>query len=501
MRGVSVLAVLVAGCARTEFPAECDLYPERCCDLRPTVAVCAEVGGEVATDTGRETDVGCAGPLSEPCGSCGTRMRACVDGVLGAWGVCGGEGVCKPGATEDVSGGAACPGALEVRTRTCLSTCAWDADVCALPKGWSKMADPPAGFAPRSDHAQAWTGAEYVVWGGANGAGDAYFASGGRWSLKTNKWTTMASPPTGLERRSSATAVATGLAVLIWGGQVEGGYTTSKTAARNTGFAYFPATNDWTPMAASPLSKRSAHAAVWTGTQMIVWGGADLSLSPPEFADGAAYDPSTDKWALLPPAPIGARQFHAMSWNGTEVVVYGGMRGSLEPLGDGATFNPSTGVWKKISAPPVGRHFSGVALTTSGIFAAGGFTVVGAAEIQSDALLLAYATGWSKTPSISSASLSNPARVFPCAWCRASTCWTWSGCSSDGSATSFLGKLKAEPGGVTFDLTKSTWAAMGSAGEPTPRAARPVDTGAFVVVWGGTDCAGVVTSSGAIYVP
>src|SRR5437870_2349067 len=44
-------------------------------------------------------------------------------------------------------------------------------------------------------------------------------------------------------------------------------------------------------------SARWAHTAVWTGREMLVWGGSYLTvltLGFPERGDGAAYNPATD---------------------------------------------------------------------------------------------------------------------------------------------------------------------------------------------------------------
>ena len=52
---------------------------------------------------------------------------------------------------------------------------------------------------------------------------------------------------------------------------------------------------------------------VWTGRRMIVWGGYEVAVEGtgalPVFDDGAAYDPATNAWASLPPAPsLGGRR-------------------------------------------------------------------------------------------------------------------------------------------------------------------------------------------------
>ena len=40
-------------------------------------------------------------------------------------------------------------------------------------------------------------------------------------------------------------------------------------------------------------SPREEHTAVWTGTEMIVWGGIN---SPDVLNTGGRYNPSTDTW-------------------------------------------------------------------------------------------------------------------------------------------------------------------------------------------------------------
>src|SRR4029079_18734721 len=50
----------------------------------------------------------------------------------------------------------------------------------------------------------------------------------------------------------------------------------------------------WTPtnLTGAP-DARVSHTAVWTGSEMIVWGGSDENL---EINTGGRYNPSTDSW-------------------------------------------------------------------------------------------------------------------------------------------------------------------------------------------------------------
>ena len=67
---------------------------------------------------------------------------------------------------------------------------------------------------------------------------------------------------------------------------------------------------------------RYGAPAVWTGSEMIVWGGyegnSDTNL-------GLRYDPATDTWAETSRiAAPEARADHSAVWTGSELIVWGG---------------------------------------------------------------------------------------------------------------------------------------------------------------------------------
>ena len=48
----------------------------------------------------------------------------------------------------------------------------------------------------------------------------------------------------------------------------------------NTGGRYNPGTDSWTATSTTDApAARVAHTAVWTGSEMIVWGGWDVTLA------------------------------------------------------------------------------------------------------------------------------------------------------------------------------------------------------------------------------
>jgi hypothetical protein len=67
---------------------------------------------------------------------------------------------------------------------------------------------------------------------------------------------------------------------------------------------------------------RSGHTAVWTGTEMIVWGGEAGGFAL--LNTGGRYNPSTDSWmATSTTNAPSARTGHTAVWTGTEMIVWG----------------------------------------------------------------------------------------------------------------------------------------------------------------------------------
>ena len=66
-----------------------------------------------------------------------------------------------------------------------------------------------------------------------------------------------------------------------------------------------PSTDSWTATSTmNAPAARSSHTAVWTGTQMIIWGGYVLS-SEGELNTGGLYNPNTNTWAgVIPPTRL-----------------------------------------------------------------------------------------------------------------------------------------------------------------------------------------------------
>jgi N-acetylneuraminic acid mutarotase len=201
---------------------------------------------------------------------------------------------------------------------------------------WTSVADSIVNVpSPRTLHTAVWTGSEMIVWGGFSSG--AHFADGGRYNPVTNTWlpTSVVNNPPG---RSKHTAVWTGSEMIVWGGGAQND--------TNTGGRYTPTTDSWTltSTGTNVPSARSEHVAVWTGSEMIVWG-ATINFSTGSNT-GGRYNPSTNTWL---PTSTGAnvpsgRANPVAVWTGTEMIVWGGYDGGLYPR-TGGRYNPNTNSW------------------------------------------------------------------------------------------------------------------------------------------------------------
>jgi hypothetical protein len=194
----------------------------------------------------------------------------------------------------------------------------------------------------RTGPAAVWTGTEMIVWGGYNGA---FLNTGGRYDPATNTWGASTSTSGNVpSARYDHSAVWTGAEMIVWGGFNNG-------VELNTGGRYDPATDTWgTPTSTSGNvpSGRDGHAAVWTGSEMIVWGGTDTN-SQSGLNTGGRYDPSSDTWGA-PTTTIGTttpRISPGAAWTGADIIIWGGYTGGAHgsSLNTGARYDPSTDSW------------------------------------------------------------------------------------------------------------------------------------------------------------
>jgi hypothetical protein len=124
----------------------------------------------------------------------------------------------------------------------------------------------------------------------------------------------------------------------------------------------------WYDLDKGPLSDRDGAVSVWTGHELIVFGGVRQQGDPfpTPLTDGAAYDPATKVWRTIPDAPLRGGSPVA-TWTGTEMFVWvdpntesasNGPYWDTENAGNparprrpvtGAAFDPATNAWRSLA--------------------------------------------------------------------------------------------------------------------------------------------------------
>jgi len=220
----------------------------------------------------------------------------------------------------------------------------------------------------RVGHIAIWNGSRMIIWGGRNNTG--LLNDGALYDPASDTWSTLAlnNPP---ESRFGSVAVWTGSRLLIWGGN-------GATGPLNSG-SQLLFDNAGNPLSWQPInslnapSPRNGHTAVWTGSQMIVWGGANNSNT---LGDGAIYDPIADAWTALPQTdgPT-ARASHLAIWTGAEMIIYGGQNGSAS-LASGSAYDPIASTWRSLRNPgaPTARDHAGGVWTGTELLVFGGLS-------------------------------------------------------------------------------------------------------------------------------
>lgn len=142
--------------------------------------------------------------------------------------------------------------------------------------------------------------------------------------------------------REDHTAVWTGTEMLVWGGY-------DGTSVLSSGAKYNPATNTWQTLSSAGVVARRGHTAVWSGSRMLIWGGFNGTAV---ITSGSRYDPVADTWSGMAATnePV-ARSNHTAVWTGTVMIVWGGKFGTnLEYTAwTGGRYNPTSDTWASVT--------------------------------------------------------------------------------------------------------------------------------------------------------
>jgi hypothetical protein len=202
----------------------------------------------------------------------------------------------------------------------------------------------------QDDPSVVWTGTELIIWGGpVNGVPS---NRGRRFHLATRTWKEM-STTNAPAARMRHSAVWTGSRMVIWGGD-SGGDSIYPNAVYSDGGAYDPVTDTWHPISPAPNDhttgepfKRTGHKAVWTTFGMLVVGGSDgYNNQGYNFPHSIALLSSTltNGWTLEADDPIVGRYYHGLATDGgRQVLLWGGQNEPIQsPIGSGILIDAET---------------------------------------------------------------------------------------------------------------------------------------------------------------
>lgn len=338
--------------------------------------------------------------------------------------------------------------------------------------------DAPCG---RERHSAIWTGNEMIIWGGegwlaTNCTNQGYLNSGGRYDPEKDIWTET-STTAELMPRSGHTAIWTGNEMIIWGGSI--GYST------NTGVRYTPSTDSWiSTSTVNASAARGGHTAIWTGSEMIIWGGSNNNTF---FNTGAHYNPVIDTWIATSTtnAPAG-RYGHTAIWTGSEMIVWGGYDYSVS-YNSGGRYDPFTDAWLPTGLNNVPNPYGSAIWTGSEMIVWGGCS---ANNI--------YLNTGSKYDLITDSWIPISAANAPEARCRSTAVWTgsemivWGGTDYSVSYNS----------GGRYNPIADSWVLTNTTSAPAARFYHTmVWTGDKAIVWGGTTHNMQYLNTGGIYYP
>jgi hypothetical protein len=277
-------------------------------------------------------------------------------------------------------------------------------------------------------------------------------------------WTATLADATAPVARRLHTAIWTGTEMIVWGGLTTSGYL-------NSGGKYDPLTNAWsaTSTGGSVPSARGSHTAVWTGAEMIVWGGTN----GPELATGGRYNPITNTWIATivngsrPPVTL-----HSAVWTGREMIVWGGSNAGT-PYNLGSRYSPFSDSWNNVSSgpnAPAGRRSHEVVWTGTEMIVWGGEN---GPNLNTGGKYNPITDTW--VPTLADA-------TAPTA--RSSSTAVWTG-------TEMIIWGDGDNVGYKYNPAINTWTLATTTGAPTAKTQHSaVWTGIEMIIWGGSDNTG-----------
>jgi hypothetical protein len=205
---------------------------------------------------------------------------------------------------------------------------------------WRVLAASPA--APRDGYdppAVGWNGKEVVMYGGGTLHGDRY-QDAFSYDPKLDVWTALSQAPcSGYTNMGAAVVGPAHDRVVFWGGDLFGGVNANYPAKDG---ALWDGTK-WTLIPGMPSGggfDGHPDGVTWgTDTGFGVWGGRKYNNGFSPDDTGSIYDQASGKWTDLPPGGPSGRSHSSAVWTGKEVIIWGGEVNN-QGFADGKIYRP-----------------------------------------------------------------------------------------------------------------------------------------------------------------
>ncbi|MFH1232218.1 MAG: fibronectin type III domain-containing protein [Planctomycetota bacterium] len=292
------------------------------------------------------------------------------------------------------------------------------------------------------------------------------------------------------------------------------------------GGVYSPTINTWTQQitTTSAPSARIGHTAVWTGSEMLVWGGQLLVPIAIEWSDpptntipslyrvtalnGARYNPATNTWQSITTVNTPEDRInHTAIWTGSRMIIWGGEKIRMSATGittrtklnTGGVYDPLTNSWSVLPNLNDGTGAPSVRRSHSAIWT-GGIMIVWGGDGGSN-------TGGTYSPT-TDYWITEPISTLNAPSGRYNHTVIWTGPGSESWRNKMIvwggtdGEQYFNSGGI-YDPLSNTWTACSTTGAPSGRVYHTaVWTGSKMIIWGGG--AGILEGAfndGRIYNP
>lgn len=208
---------------------------------------------------------------------------------------------------------------------------------------WSAI--PAAPLSPRSYSFHVWTGAEMIVWGGME-AIDEFMQTGttggAAYNPVTGEWRKLSEAPLG--SRNPGVGVWTGEVMIIGGNGDD-------TDGDDSWAAYDPQSDSWTQLPEPPVRSGGVYDGVWTGTEVIFSRLNHESDAGQPHSDVFAFNPATNEWRQAA-APGVVLEGTGFAWTGN-YLVYWGRSGFPDSTPVELAYDPHTDTWSRLTPAPL----------------------------------------------------------------------------------------------------------------------------------------------------